>query len=87
MTEAFANVADDVVHNSKYFAWSGPGWPTQAEEVARLHAIEQQAKAMRRSTTYREFEAALGQLHKLGMFPDGDLVFQAAQAAVRLETA
>jgi hypothetical protein len=31
-------------------------------------------------------KAALGELHKLGMFPDGDLVYQVAEATIRLET-
>jgi hypothetical protein len=70
--------ADYMRKNWQSAACDGPGWP--APRKLEIFAC---ADRMEASTTAAEYEAALDEAHRLGMFPDDGAVAQVAQAAVR----
>ena len=77
--------ADYVRRHSNIFARDGAKMLTAAESVSRQREIELCADTMEKSATYQEFEAALHELHHLGMFPPNELVYRVAQASLMAE--
>ncbi len=85
---ALAAVADYVRRNSSLFVTQGPRMLTRAlaeQKKQRVEAIAEKiaslaGTAKQGAATYGGFEALLGNLHKLGFFPETSLVAAVARA-------
>jgi hypothetical protein len=87
---ALRAVAEYIFRHSALFAVDGPNLLTAEQAAQRKKRIEelgQKIELMAASTsndsvTYYEFESLLGELHKLGFFPETSLVSAVARAFV-----
>ncbi len=78
-SDALKAIATYTRANADRFVRNGsamPGAEATAKHVTKIEtlAAKLDALAARRDATYGEFEAVLNDLHKLGFFPDGQLV-------------
>jgi hypothetical protein len=73
-----ARPADHLKRHSDVFVQNGPGMMTQEQRATRQRKIELCADRMAASKTYDQFEAALGEGHRLGAYPyNGDVTLVA----------
>jgi transcriptional regulator with XRE-family HTH domain len=88
---ALRAVAEYVERNSAMSVTSGPrmlGRAQAAEKKQRIEALAQEMNLLATAAEqglagYRQFDVILGNLHKLGFFPETPLVFEVARAFLR----
>jgi hypothetical protein len=90
ITDALKAVADYVLQHSSAFARDGAArWTKEqaAQQQQRIEAVGAKINALadpalQGTVTYEQFESLLGALHKLGFFPQTELISAVARAFV-----